>query len=464
MPSVDLLPAIRPRRRGLAVAAVVALLASSIAAGFVAVGLDRLEADPAVVIDVATDSPVVDVAVRRDDADLVDEIVSMPIERWLAALAAEAGVGLLLAPGVAGSEVTARFSADLDWRRRLDAVARLYALDVRHENGLLEIAARAPEARIPVSSTMPMPVAVEPGEPRRSTRLLRLSNARASDLVAALDKPLAAAGITAGYDAATNAIVLGGLETELADAVKLARGLDIPRRRFLLEAHIIELSRSARNEMGVQWSLESNDLGAIVDFPSSGGAGEDAGIVVATSGSHSLRARLSALESSGRVRVISRPRIVVVEGKPASIEAVRILRVRLPDQGSVVADSDSNIAVEGGRAFEEIPVGVSLEVEPSLQGEGNIVLRITAKSSTLGPPQPPDGIPEELSRRVEADVVVADGHTAVLGGLLREGRSRSGTGVPLLRSIPVLGALFGRTSQERDIEELVVLVTPRLIP
>src|SRR6185503_21157974 len=113
--------------------------------------------------------------------------------------------------------------------------------------------------------------------------------------------------------------------------------------------------------------------------------------------------------------------------------------------------------------FEEIPVGVTLKVEPSMQGDGRIVLRIRAKSSTLGPPQPPDDIPEELSRMVDAEVAVADGETAVLGGLLREGTDRSGAGVPYLRSVPVLGLLFGKRLHRDEGEELVVLVTPRLI-
>ncbi len=386
-----------------------------------------------------------------------------PIERWLAALAHEADVGLVLAPGVAGSVVTADFSDGTHWRRRLAAVARAHALDVREEDGLLEIAPSvAAVAAVDERSPSSIPMGALP-EPRRVTELLRLSNARAADLVRALDGPLRASGVTAGFDVSTNALVFAGPERETRDAVALAKDLDIPRRRFLLEAHIIELSRSARQEMGVQWTLESANLGAIVDLPAADSDGEGAGIVVATSGSHTLRARLSALESQGRVRVISRPRIVVVEGKPASIEAVRILRVRLPDRGSVVADADASVSVGSARAFEEIPVGVRLEVEPALQGEGNVVLRIIAKSSTLGPPQPPDGIPEELSRRVEADVVVADGHTAVLGGLLREGSSHSGTGVPVLRSIPLLGVLFGKRRHERDVEELIVLVTPRLI-
>jgi general secretion pathway protein D len=165
------------------------------------------------------------------------------------------------------------------------------------------------------------------------------------------------------------------------------------------------------------------------------------------------------------VRVVSRPRVVVLEGRPASIESVRILRVRFPDRAAVVGEIDDGENLGAGeKAVEEIPVGVVLRVEPSIQGDGRIVLRIRAKSSTLGPPQPPDGIPEELSRMVDAEVSVADGETAVLGGLLREGENHSGAGVPLLRSIPLVGALFGRRKHEQDGEELVVFVTPRLLP
>jgi general secretion pathway protein D len=161
------------------------------------------------------------------------------------------------------------------------------------------------------------------------------------------------------------------------------------------------------------------------------------------------------------VRVVSRPRVVVLEGKPASIESVRILRVRLPSS-AVVGEIDDT-AVSPSRAFEEIPVGVMLKVEPSMQGDGRIVLRIRAKSSTLGPPQPPDDIPEELSRMVDAEVAVGDGETAVLGGLLRQGMTQSATGVPGLRRVPVLGILFGKREHQDEDEELVVFVTPRLL-
>jgi len=239
--------------------------------------------------------------------------------------------------------------------------------------------------------------------------------------------------------------------------------LDVPKRSFLLEAEIIEIKRNSRDERGIEWLLESGDAAGLVDFPGATASGEQSGIIVATSGSHSLKARVSALAASGRVRVVSRPRVIVLEGKPASIESVRILRVRVPDRGAVVADGDDIAVNADARAVEEIPVGVSLVVEPAMQGQGKVVLRIRAKSSTLGPPLPPDDIPEELSRVVDAEIVVGDGETAVLGGLRREARSTSGAGVPVLRSVPLLGVLFGRRRAEQDGEELVVLVTPRLL-
>jgi general secretion pathway protein D len=152
----------------------------------------------------------------------------------------------------------------------------------------------------------------------------------------------------------------------------------------------------------------------------------------------------------------------MIEGSPATIESVRILRIRLPNNGTVVGD-DVVQAPSNGRATEDIPVGVRLEVTPAIRGGGRVLLRIKAKSSSLGQPLPPDNIPEELSRMVDADVLVASGETAVLGGLSRESGSRGGAGVPGLRRVPVVGTLFGRKSDISEEEEFVVLVTPRVL-
>ena len=161
------------------------------------------------------------------------------------------------------------------------------------------------------------------------------------------------------------------------------------------------------------------------------------------------------------MRVVSRPRVLVVDGSEASVESVRVLRVRLPSSGTVVGDE---VVTDGGtgQATEEIPVGVRLAVRPTLTGSGRIRLRVRAESSSLGAPLPPDDIPEEFSRTVEAELTLADGETAVLGGLVRDDERSGDRGVPGLHRVPGLGRLFGRRSDERESEELVVFVTPRV--
>jgi general secretion pathway protein D len=203
-------------------------------------------------------------------------------------------------------------------------------------------------------------------------------------------------------------------------------------------------------------------VGGDVKFPPPVADAGSAALVIATHGAAALDARISALEASGKLHVVSRPSVVMVEGSPATIESVRILRIRLPSNGTVVGDEVVS-SPSSGRATEDIPVGVRLEVTPAVRSGGRILLRIKAKSSSLGAPLPPDNIPEELSRMVDAEVLVTSGETAVLGGLSREAGTDSGAGVPVLRKVPMLGGLFGRKSNASEEEELLVIVTPRVL-
>jgi len=157
-----------------------------------------------------------------------------------------------------------------------------------------------------------------------------------------------------------------------------------------------------------------------------------------------------------------------------TLAAIRALRSEVLDpliadhKGRIVKLMGDGAIVEFRSVVDAVACAVALQErmvthQREVPTDSRIVLRIRAKSSTLGPPQPPDDIPEELSRMVDAEVAVADGETAVLGGLMREGSDRSSAGVPYLRSVPLLGLLFGKRIDRNDDEELVVLVTPHLI-
>ncbi len=460
MATADLLSLLESRRRRpLHWLLAVALVAAGLLAGWArSGGYSGYSRDPVELPVAVTQATSVSVETR-------------PLQQWLADISSDAGLGLVVAPELAEREATAMFVAGESWRRRLEALARVEALVWEQHGGVLEVHAQPPpaprSASAIVESVIATPACADPADAAVAgvetlTQVVRLSNARADDLATVISSTSAPGGVRVAAEPASNALLIAGTKAEVEQVQRLASTLDIPRRRFLLETRMVEVSRSARHELGVQWSLQGK-LGALVDLPAAGSEEEGAVLTVATAGSPALEARLSALEAEGRVRIVSRPRVLVVEGTTALIESVRVLRIRLPSRTAVVAGGEGNVEAGDGRAVEEIPVGISLRVEPTLQGGGKIALRIRAKSSTLGPPLPPDGIPEEFSRLVEAAVVVADGETAVLGGLQREARRRSGTGIPLLRELPVVGALFGRRSKNGDGEELLVLVTPHLL-
>lgn len=389
---------------------------------------------------------------------------SRPLAEWFGEIAAESGLGLVAGPELK-KELSAVFPPDTAWEDRLDALAEVGGFSYRIRGGVIEVAPGV-RAKAGAAAATPEPQTSQrepPGEPATAVASFRPANARAADLAKVLARVLDSHGVRAAADAASNSLVVSGPPEAVVRARQIAAEMDVPYRRFLVEAEIVEMLNASRTDLGVQWRVETGDLAAAANFPTNAADEREGELTFATGGTVSLKARISALEAEGRVRVVARPRVLVVEGSPASIESVRILRVRLPDTTSVVAGGDETTGATSSRAVEEFPVGITLKVEPSLLAGDRVALRVTAKSSTLGEPLPPDDIPEEFSRLVEADFFVAHGETAVLGGLARVASGTNRAGLPVLRELPVVGLLFGRRARERDSEELVVLVTPYLL-
>lgn len=412
-----------------------------------------------------------------------------PLSAWLADVARDARCDLVISPELRG-DLTASEASPLPWEQRIEAYSRVFGFTFVVRDGLIEVTRGVPLAqadregategatadlssstdaadssprrgRAGSASAVPATV-VTSEEPSPETRVVKLAYSAAKDTAAVLEKAGKALEVTVAADVSGNAIVLSGQPAALARVSSVLKELDRPRRRILLDAKIVEVTHSARLDLGVEWKIAGSKVGGDVKFPATVSDAGSAALLIATGGATALDARISALEAGGKLHVVSRPSVVMLEGSPATIESARILRIRLPARGAVVAD-DVVESPASGRATEEIPVGVRLEVTPAVRGGGRVLLRIKAKSSSLGAPLPPDDIPEELSRMVDAEVLVTSGETAVLGGLTRESGTNSGSGIPGLRRLPIAGALFGKKSDEKEEEELMVIVTPRVL-
>jgi hypothetical protein len=224
---------------------------------------------------------------------------------WLADIAASADRGLILAPEVSG-EATAHFEDATSWQERLAALARIHGFHYAVGDRLIEawVRPRADDTSV-VAMNDDVPAADDEarndaGERAPSDRVneappvaqvVRPTNARATDLVSAVSKAAKAGHVEVAPDAGSNSVVVAGAEKAVDEIAALVRSLDVPRRRFVLEAEIVEMSSNAREELGIRWSIDGT-VGAIVDFPAADAPGESSGIIVATM-AHTRCARVS---------------------------------------------------------------------------------------------------------------------------------------------------------------------------
>jgi type IV pilus assembly protein PilQ len=180
-------------------------------------------------------------------------------------------------------------------------------------------------------------------------------------------------------------------------------------------------------------------------------------------GSQTLAARLTALEDEGKGRVVSRPRVITMNNVAATIQSLTILRVKMPSTGTVINTGAGGAAGGASNATEKINTGITLVVTPQISSDGFVLMNIYAKSSQPDFARSVDGIPSEISREANSNVLIKDSETVVLGGIFRNTDDDRESGIPYLRNIPALGWLFKRNLTNNRREELLVFLTPRIV-
>lgn len=270
-------------------------------------------------------------------------------------------------------------------------------------------------------------------------------------------------GITFTSDPRNNALLVRSNFVEFQRIQEVVRALDIPLAQVVIEATIIEVDINDQLQYGVQMFLQ----GAGFDLRSSSGAGTsgDPGgggfvaLLGGTIGSTSVQAVISALQSVTNVQVISSPYLTVVDGATS--------RLNVGDQiPFVIASqtSQSGGTVTVTQEVETRDVGVILDVTPRINPNNAVMLNIVQEVSSARSVQTAAGQNPVISqRRVQSQIVVQSGATALLGGLIQERTDTAENGVPVLRRIPVVGDLFNRTSNTMQRTELLVMITPRVV-
>jgi general secretion pathway protein D len=267
-------------------------------------------------------------------------------------------------------------------------------------------------------------------------------------------------------DETNNAIVFKATGRDYKTIKKVLKRLDIVPRQVLINVIIAEVTLSGSLEYGVQWFLkdraQSNykfqgrlDDGIDLPIDTELGSAGIKGLTLALYDSDDLlRGLITALETEGEVNILSSPNILAVDNKEAVIEVGE--QVPIPT-GETTTDTGTV------RSIQYRDTGVLLTVTPHINSSGMIKIELVQEVSEIGTKDEDLEAFSFFNRKAQTSLVVEDGQTIILGGLMRSKMDASGSGVPFLRRIPLLGYLFGGTSKDLDKIELIFLLTPRVI-
>jgi|GEM_PF-511181 type IV pilus assembly protein PilQ len=401
------------------------------------------------------------------------------------------GFNVILSPEVGGS-VNIRM-IDVPWNQAMEIILTNSSLGREcFGDNIVRIAAKAVLRNEAAALVAEKARAVSERTTQRDaedlvTEVVRVDNADISELVTSLTALRSArpdSRITA--DTRTNTLILNDLRAHVDDMLNTIRILDIPTPQVLIEAKIVEVSKSFTQELGVQWGLTGDlvsssnavfiaptDTGSVtsitnavsgttstatsnflVDLSQASNitAGSLAGFDL-TLGSllkgADINIRLEALETQGKGRILSSPRVTTADNKEARIRSGR----QIPYQ----------VTSAEGNSIEFVDAELSLTVTPHATSDGNVYMIIDATKNAADFTQLVGSVPTITTKETHTEVLVGNGDTTVLGGIYESESTENKKEVPFFSKLPILGYLFKSFADADTITELLVFITPTII-
>ncbi len=454
------------------------------------------------------DQYVVEVAPRRKAANAQEDRPVYTGERLtlnfqdietravLQLLADASGQNIVVSDSVTGN-VTLRLQ-NVPWDQALDIVLRTKGLDKRRQDNVIIV---APQAELASREKAELAARKDVQElaPLRS-EYLQVNYAKAQDMAALIKTSTNSLLSTRGsvaVDDRTNTLLLQDTADRLADVRRLVATLDIPVRQVLIEARIVIVNNDFERDLGARFGFTNNQKNGNTGLVTTTGtaAGTDQAIgsaitnvnstgsifpisiptgstasnrynvnlpVTSPAGTFALGIlgnnfivdlELSAAQAETQANIISSPRVITANQKEATIEQ----GVEIPYQQS---------ASSGATTIQFKKAVLSLKVKPQITPDNRIILDLDVKDDAVGTVVVTSGgvnVPSIDTREITTQVLVNDGQTVVLGGILSTTQREDDTKVPYLGDIPILGHLFKNSIHKDDKDELMIFITPKIV-
>ncbi|MGB8691916.1 MAG: type IV pilus secretin PilQ [Steroidobacteraceae bacterium] len=412
-------------------------------------------------------------------------------------LADASGQNIVVSDSVKGN-VTLRLKS-VPWDQALDIVLRTKGLDKRQDGNVI-IVAPADELASREKADLASKKDISELAPIR-TEFLQVNYAKASDLAALLKGSTSSSVLSSrgsvAVDERTNTLLLSDTSESIDAVRKLVSTLDIPVKQVLIELRLVIVNDDFERDLGVRAGLTgarsngtnglfatsgtaastdttlSSALGSrtsttpptVVDVPTGAAASNRYNVNLPVSNpagslaflllgsDYIVDLELSAAQAEGRGEVVSSPRIITANQKEATIE-----------QGTEIPYQQS--ASSGATTISFKKAVLSLKVKPLITPDNRIILDLAVTKDSVGQVIVTSGgvnVPAIDTRTLTTQVLVGDGQTVVLGGILETTRRDSEKKVPYIGDIPVFGHLFKTTTKVNNKNELLIFVTPKIL-
>ncbi|EAQ53037.1 fimbrial assembly protein [Vibrio sp. MED222] len=440
-------------------------------------------------IEVMISRPTIDeVTIEKNVLEKEGKVISInfqdiPVRNVLQLIADYNDFNLVVSDSVTGN-LTLRLDG-VPWQQVLDIILQVKGLDKRVDGNVILV---APKAELDLREQQALEksrLEEELGELK--SEIIKINFAKATDIADMIGGEGAVSMLSERgsitIDERTNSLLIRELEENIAVIRGIIESLDIPVKQVQIEARIVTVTEGNLDELGVRWgvsstngsfkvggSIEGNHPSQITPYDDNGGnsaiddflnvnlgatspSASSIAFQVAKLGSDTLLdLELSALQQESKAEIISSPRLITTNKKPAYIE-----------QGTEIPYLESSSSGATSVAFKKAVL--SLKVTPQITPDNRLVLDLSVTQDRPGQVVK-TGTGEAVAidtQRIGTQVLVNNGETVVLGGIFQHSVSSQVDKVPLLGDLPVLGALFRRSYENVGKSELLIFVTPKVV-
>lgn len=360
---------------------------------------------------------------------------------------------------------------NVTWQDALKAILRSNGLDYVEEGAIIRVdeTSKLNSEKVERETANARTLELVPLE----TRIITLNFANAPEMISPLQGAMSKRGVIQ-VEKRTNSLIVSDLPANLDQVSLMAQKLDSEIPQIEITAKLVDVDASALRGVGIDWNVGPSD-GTSAEFfsttprtPDFLHPGNDNDNALGAQGNTSIpgpthtftyglakdwgfiEAQLSLLEENRKANIISNPRITTVDNREARI----IVGQKIP---LIIQD------VAGNPVTQLTTIGIQLRVTPHLTSDKKIIMDLHPEVSDLSTQSTVQGGIIINTSEADTRVMVDDGQTAVIGGLIRTNTSTVRRGMPFIKDIPLIGALFSSTSTVDQNRELIIFVTPRLI-